>query len=96
MSGFALAGWLVQWLTAPFAVAIDALSFLASIVTLSAIEKPEEPVARQDQRRQMFTEIGEGARFIAADGRLLTIAVCAAEQAVFDNVGGALHVVRRE
>jgi predicted MFS family arabinose efflux permease len=93
VSGFALAGWLVQWLTAPFAVAIDALSFLASIVTLSAIEKPEEPVARQDQRRQMFTEIGEGARFIATDARLLTIAVCTAVQTVFDNIVGALYML---
>jgi len=93
VSGFALAGWLVQWLTAPFAVAIDALSFLASIVTLSAIEKPEEPVARQDQRRQMFTEIAEGARFIATDARLLMIAVCTAVQTVFDNIVGALYML---
>jgi Na+/melibiose symporter-like transporter len=93
VSGFALAGWLVQWLTAPFAVAIDALSFLASIVTLRAIQKPEELVASKDQRRQMFTEIAERARFIAADGQLLTIAVCTAVQAVFDNVVGALYIL---
>jgi transmembrane secretion effector len=93
VSGFALAGWLVQWLTAPFAVAIDALSFLASIVTLRAIEKPEELVASRDQRRQIFIEIAEGARFIAADARLLVIAVCTAVQMVFDNVVGALYML---
>jgi len=93
VSGFALAGWLVQWLTAPFAVAIDALSFLASIVALRAIWKPEDLVASRDQRRHLLTEIAEGARFIAADVRLLAIAACTAVQAVFDSVVGALYML---
>ena len=93
VSGFALAGWLVQWLTAPFAIAIDALSFLASLVTLRAIEKPEELVARSDQRRHMFTEIAEGARFMVADTRLLALAVCTAVQKVFDTVVGTLYML---
>jgi MFS family permease len=93
VSGFALAGWLVQWLTAPFAVAIDAFSFLASVVSLRAIAKPEELSARTRERRHMFTEIAEGARFIVADPRLLVIAVCTAVQMVFDNVVGALYML---
>ena len=93
MSGFALAGWLVQWFTTPFAIAIDALSFLASLVTLRAIEKREELVARKDRRRRMFMEISEGARFIAGDPRLLVLAVCTAVQTVFGTVVGALYML---
>jgi MFS family permease len=93
VSGFALAGWLVQWFTAPFAIAIDAVSFLGSVASLRAIEKPEVLVVRSDQRRQMFTEIAEGAQFIVADTRLLVIAVCTAVQTVFDSVVGALYML---
>jgi len=93
VSGFALAGWLVQWLTAPFAIAIDALSFLASLAALRAIEKPEELVTGRDQRRQMLTEIAEGARFIVADTRLLVIAVCTSVQMIFDTMVGALYML---
>src|SRR3990172_33096 len=41
IGGSALAGALVQALSAPLAVAVDALSFLASAVSLALIRKPE-------------------------------------------------------
>ena len=34
LGGFAAAGWLVQFLTAPLAVAIDAISFLGSALAI--------------------------------------------------------------
>jgi hypothetical protein len=63
---------------------------------LDAKPAGEPPLARRanrDQRRQIFIEIAEGARFIAADARLLVIAVCTAVQMVFDNVVGALYML---
>src|SRR4029077_20134872 len=39
--GFPLAGWLGGWLTAPFAILIDAISFLASALAIALIRKPE-------------------------------------------------------
>ena len=41
VGGFALAGWLVQLVTAPYAIAVDALSFIASAIAIRSIEKPE-------------------------------------------------------
>ena len=41
VSGPAIAGFLIQWIGGAKAVAIDALSFLASAVALSAINQPE-------------------------------------------------------
>ena len=41
VAGFGIAGWLVQWLTAPFAVAVDGLSFIVSAVSLWQIRASE-------------------------------------------------------
>lgn len=41
VAGFGIAGWLVQWLTAPIAVAVDGISFIASAVSLWQIRAPE-------------------------------------------------------
>ncbi len=41
MSAFGIAGWLVQWLTGPIAVAVDAVSFVLSAGFLAAIRTPE-------------------------------------------------------
>ena len=41
VAGFGIAGWLVQWLTAPIAVAVDGLSFIASAVSLWQIHAYE-------------------------------------------------------
>jgi MFS family permease len=93
VGGFALAGWLVQWLTAPFAVAVDALSFLASVASLSSIAKPEDLVTRTDRPSGVLSEIADGARFIVADPRLLVLAACTAVQMLFDSVVGALYML---
>src|SRR5262245_2011428 len=37
VAGFSICGWLVQWITAPFAILIDAVSFLASALAIAII-----------------------------------------------------------
>jgi hypothetical protein len=37
VAGFGLCGWLVQWLSAPFPIPFDAISFLASAGAIAAI-----------------------------------------------------------
>lgn len=41
VAGFGIAGWLVQWLTAPIAIAVDALTFVVSAISLWLIRTPE-------------------------------------------------------
>ncbi len=60
ISGPALGGALVQVLTAPFAIIIDALSFLGSALCLGAIHKPEVPPAPAEERQNVWREIVEG------------------------------------
>lgn len=57
--GFTLGGWLVQLFTAPFAILIDAISFLVSAFSLSLIRTRE--VLEQPQKKpNMRLEIREG------------------------------------
>jgi MFS family permease len=61
--GFSIAGWLVQAFTAPFAILIDAASFVVSAVTLGLIQTREaevEPEEHPDMRR----EIVEGLKAV--------------------------------
>jgi Na+/melibiose symporter-like transporter len=68
--GFALSGWLVQWLTAPLAILIDAISFLASALAIALIRQPEPAPAARAHDASVAREIAAGARLIFSDGRL--------------------------
>lgn len=61
-SGPALGGTMVQWLSAPVAVAVDAISYLASAVTAVLIKVPHK--GTKPPRRPFFGEIVEGIRAI--------------------------------
>jgi hypothetical protein len=71
---FSLAGWLVQLVTAPGTMAVDAASFLFSAVSLRVIHAPEPPPAPVEDRRSVRTEIVEGVRALWSDPRLRAIA----------------------
>jgi MFS family permease len=56
VAGFGLAGTLVQLLTAPLTVLVDAASYVVSVLSIALIRKPEvriEPDARPDMRREI-------------------------------------------
>lgn len=73
VGAFGLGGWLVQLLTAPIAVLMDAVSFLFSALFLGLIRTPE-PAPRHDERgRDMRREIAEGLREVLGHQLLLTI-----------------------
>ena len=65
-AGFALGGWLVQWLSAPVALLVDAVSYLASAVLIVGIgaEDAPPPPPPQDGRRvgALFAGVTEIAR----------------------------------
>jgi MFS family permease len=64
-AGFSLGGWLVQVLTAPLAILVDAASFLVSAATLGRIRTPERavaPRAHPDLRREMRDGVREVLR----------------------------------
>jgi len=62
IAGPGLSGALVQLLSAPLTILIDAVSFLISAVFVWQIRAPE--VLIEKEKRNVWTEIGEGLRFV--------------------------------
>jgi hypothetical protein len=74
VGGFALAGWLVQILTAPYAILVDALSFIASASAIRSIRQPETTVVPGAHPRSFYREALEGVSAVTADRRLFALA----------------------
>ena len=64
---FGISGFLVQLLTAPIAIAIDALSFVASALLLGSIRRREAPPPPPEDREPVLDEIREGLRLVIHD-----------------------------
>ncbi len=73
VGGFALAGWLVQLLTAPYAIAVDAVSFIPSAIAIRSIEKSEASVGGRRNREGFYREALAGAKLVGADRRLYAL-----------------------
>ncbi|MDP9860941.1 MULTISPECIES: MFS transporter [Streptosporangium] len=74
VGGPGLAGLLVQLITAPFAIVVNAVSFLASAFLIRAIKAPEAHTPAPP--RGMWTEIREGLRSVAGHPTLRALAGC--------------------
>ena len=90
--GPGVAGFLVQLVTAPFAILFDALSYAGSVVLLLFIRRPETievPEHEADGRRpSMVTEAKEGLRYVLGHRYLRNIAACTGTLNLFGNIGG--------
>jgi MFS family permease len=64
IAGPGLAGGLIQVLTAPLAILVDAASFLGSALCLSLIRPHQETSARPRPQASIWQEIGEGLEWI--------------------------------
>ncbi len=63
VSAFGIAGWLVQWLSGPIAIALDAVSFVVSAVLLGGMRSPEPAPVRATTRTALpswWSEMREG------------------------------------
>lgn len=73
--GPGLSGALVQLLTAPFALVVDAFSFLVSGGCIWRIRDPQPAPDRAVRRGSLWSEIGEGLRFVLAQPLLWSLLV---------------------
>jgi Na+/melibiose symporter-like transporter len=64
---FGISGFLVQLLTAPLAIAVDALSFLGSALLLGSIRTQEGPPPPKADREPVLDEIRDGLRLVIHD-----------------------------
>jgi MFS family permease len=92
IAGPSIGGLLIQALTAPYAVLIDALSFLWSAGWVAAIKvRPPRPERKSD--RQLRREIGEGLRFVLGSRILRAIAMCTGSSNLFSSMAVAVFYV---
>ena len=83
VAAFGFAGLLVQILTAPIAILIDAISFVVSALCLGGIRKPEPPARPSTDGHTTWMAIREGLRLVVHDPILRAIAGAKATQEFF-------------
>ncbi|WP_307797847.1 MFS transporter [Streptomyces laculatispora] len=88
--GPAIGGVLVQALTAPVAIVVDALTFLASAVLISRVPVDEPPpTARDKDAPSLARRAGEGLAFVVRHPVLRATLGCAATVNFFTFVAGS-------
>ncbi|MGW0806299.1 MFS transporter [Nonomuraea sp. NPDC002799] len=87
LGGPSAGGYLVQLLTAPFALVATVAGFAWSALCLATIRRPEARAgARAGRRGRLAKEIGEGLRFVLGHRLLRRIAGCTATANLFSAV----------
>jgi MFS family permease len=96
IAGPGFAGLLIQAFTAPYAVLLDALSFLGSGLFFFGIRRHEEPPTTHGangEKTSLWTELKEGLRFVLGNPNLRAQAGCTATSNFFSNVSFAIIIV---
>lgn len=83
VAGFGAAGALVQILTAPIAILVDAASFLASALALGLIRRREPPPIPAAERRSAWSDIADGLRLVWREPMLRAFAGAEASSQLF-------------
>lgn len=91
--GPGLGGLLVQLLTAPIAVAVDAASFAASAVGIGLTRVRETPSDPESSRGSIWSEAAEGFRYVLGQPILRRIVIAVGIFAFFDSAFFGLYVL---
>ncbi len=74
-AGFSVSGWLVQVFSGPFAMLVDAISFIVSAAFVRTIRSPEPPPPEPEARAPALAEAAEGMRAVLRDPLLRSLAI---------------------
>jgi MFS family permease len=90
ITGPGVSGVLIGLVTAPFAIILDSISFVASALFMFAIRRqetaPERRVNERGEHPSMRTEIGEGLRYVGRHPFLRSIAATTGLSNFFGNI----------
>jgi MFS family permease len=92
IGGPSAGGLLIQALTAPYAVLLDAVSFLWSAAWVAAI-RTAAPKSERLPHRNLRREVREGLRFVLGNRLLRSIALCTATFNLFGSMAAAVFYV---
>lgn len=91
IAGPTIGGALVQLISGPFTILLDALSFLFSAVFLRRIRKSEPRVSRSEQREHVWHDLVAGLRTVFSHPMLRSLAVAAVIFNFFGWFYGAIY-----
>jgi MFS family permease len=91
--GPGLAGGLVQLVTAPIAIVVDAISFLISALFLGLIRTPEPAPKPPDEQQNILGEAVEGLSLVSGNALLRAIAGSMSTLHLFNSVLEAVFVL---
>ncbi|MFC3079857.1 MFS transporter [Phenylobacterium terrae] len=92
VGGPALAGVLFQWLTAPAAIALNAVTYAASAALLGAIRKPE-PAPEPEPPATLLKDLRTGAGAAWSEPRVRALLLMGAVTTLFGSFFAATYVV---
>jgi MFS family permease len=90
--GPALAGYLIQLVTAPVAIVVDAVSYLFSATCVLVIRR-KEPAPERSPGRHLGREVLEGVRYVFGHRLLRPIAIVSGTFNLFANVRNTMLLV---
>jgi hypothetical protein len=93
VASFGFAGLLVQILTAPIAILVDAISFVISAICLATIRRPEPPARQHENGHSTWGAIREGLSVVARDPILRAVAGARATSELFTHVWVSMLLV---
>ena len=97
VAGPTVAGILIQAITAPFAIALDALSYLGAALFIGLIRRDETRPAPHDpaegKRPSMWQEARAGVGYVVSNRYLRSIAACTGTANLFGNISGAVLIL---
>jgi MFS family permease len=91
--GPSLAGILVQILSAPLTILVDACSFLLSAASVAWIHTPETFIKEKNTNSNMGTEMKEGIRFLMSSPLLRTLTSSYATLSLFNSLLEAIFIL---
>ena len=91
IGGPSIAGLLIQWISAPLAVAFDAISFTFSSISFALIRTPEPVPKPRSAHPSMLREAIEGLETIARDPILRTLIIGVSLRSFFGSFFAALY-----
>lgn len=92
VAGPGIAGAIIEVLTAPIAIILDAASFVVSGIFLGTIRRPE-PAPVREGRRSMLAEVREGLSVVFGSPLLRMIAGSTGTSNFFSSAVGALFIL---
>ncbi len=95
--GPTIAGFLIELVRAPFAIAFDAISYLGAALFVAFIRRPEAGPAPHDPaggaRPSMWQEARAGLGYVAGSPYLRNIAACTGTINLFGNIGEVVAIL---